>query len=79
MYIAMEFCEYGDLFDIIYKTGALSEHASRFYFRQILSGLQAVHEAGFCHRDMKPANLLFDANYSLKIGDFGFSNVLKGT
>lgn len=41
------------------------------YLNDILTGLRAATEAGVVHRDLKPANLLFAADGSIKISDFG--------
>ena len=78
MYIVMELCPNGELFDILFQTGRLSEPITRYYFKQILSGLAACHSEGIAHRDLKPENILFDAQFNLKIADFGFSIVLSG-
>lgn len=78
MYILMEFCPNGQLFDIIYQTGNLSDGIARFYFKQIIERLSACHNAGIAHRDLKPENILFDENFNLKISDFGFSALLAG-
>lgn len=78
MFMVMDLCPNGELFDVLFKTGAFSEPICRFYFKQIISGLEACHRVGIAHRDMKPENVLFDAEFNLKIADFGFSILLMG-
>lgn len=78
MYMVMDLCPNGELFDVLFKTGAFAEPICRFYFRQIIEGLEACHSIGIAHRDMKPENILFDAEFNLKIADFGFSILLMG-
>eukprot|EP00906_Rhabdomonas_costata_P035738 RCo050211 len=40
---------------------------------QLLFGLMYIHQAGVIHRDVKPANLLLNEKWELKIADFGLS------
>lgn len=47
------------------------------YTRQILEGLQYLHEHGLIHRDIKAANILVAFNGTVKIGDFDFIKKLK--
>ncbi|OMJ93473.1 hypothetical protein SteCoe_3595 [Stentor coeruleus] len=77
MYIIMEFCPNGTLFDLLYNSGSLSEPIVRFYFKQILLSLESCHNAGIVHRDLKPENILFDRSYNLKLSDFGYSKLLN--
>jgi len=45
------------------------------YIHQTLKGLACLHEAGIIHRDIKPFNLLIDANDNIRICDFGLSKL----
>eukprot|EP00485_Elphidium_margaritaceum_P002353 CAMPEP_0202687676 /NCGR_PEP_ID=MMETSP1385-20130828/3334_1 /ASSEMBLY_ACC=CAM_ASM_000861 /TAXON_ID=933848 /ORGANISM="Elphidium margaritaceum" /LENGTH=569 /DNA_ID=CAMNT_0049342511 /DNA_START=106 /DNA_END=1815 /DNA_ORIENTATION=+ len=74
--LVLEYAPGGELFDILYYTSALKENVARTYFRQIISGLEACHNANVVHRDLKPQNLLLDAKYNLKITDFGLSKII---
>ncbi|RLN45032.1 hypothetical protein BBJ28_00014644 [Nothophytophthora sp. Chile5] len=60
------------------NTSRFSEETARFYFRQLVDGVQYCHENGVCHRDLKPENLLLDENGDLKISDFGLSALYEG-
>lgn len=51
----MEFCEHGDLRDYLRCHGRLPEVEAQDITRQLLVGVSLMHEAGFAHRDIKPA------------------------
>jgi len=75
--LVLEYCPGGELFDILYYADKLPVNIARTYFHQMMYGLQAVHKAGITHRDLKPQNLLLDANFQLKITDFGLSKIME--
>ena len=78
IYIVLELATGGELFDYVATTGRFSEVISRFYFRQLIEGLEYVHNKGVTHRDLKPENVLYDQYFNLKIADFGFAAPLAG-
>ena len=58
-YIAMEFCNGGDLLNyLVAKGGYLKEEEARFVLRQILSGTRALNEQQKIHRDLKLENIM---------------------
>jgi len=75
--LVLEFAPGGEIFDILYYTSALESILARTYFRQSIFGLEACHNAGVAHRDIKPQNLLLDSRFNIKLTDFGLSKVFE--
>jgi len=66
----------GELFDYLMHTGPFEEILARTYFRSLLAALELCHGQGVFHRDLKPENLLLDAQFGLKLADFGLAAVV---
>ncbi|KHN06216.1 Calcium-dependent protein kinase 24, partial [Glycine soja] len=76
VYLVMELCEGGELFDRIVAKGHYTERAAANVVKTILEVCKVCHEHGVIHRDLKPENFLFaDTSESapLKSIDFGLS------
>ncbi|GAV77802.1 Pkinase domain-containing protein [Cephalotus follicularis] len=71
LYMALESCEGGELFDQITRKNRLSEDEARFYAAEVVDALEYIHGMGLIHRDIKPENLLLTAEGHIKIADFG--------
>lgn len=67
----MEFCAGGDLYTLVLAAGRLEVIEADCYFKQLMCGVEYLHEMGVAHRDLKPENLLLTTHGSLKITDFG--------
>jgi 5'-AMP-activated protein kinase catalytic alpha subunit len=76
IFVIMEIASKGELYDFI-QNNEITEEQAKFYFRQIISGVEYVHQNLISHRDLKPENILIDSNNLIKIGDFGLSNLMK--
>lgn len=72
--IVMEFVEGGSLREKMqqHPTGLPVAEALRI-LRQIAAGLEAAHASGVIHRDMKPENVLMDADGTARVTDFGLA------
>ncbi|KAK2919000.1 maternal embryonic leucine zipper kinase [Channa argus] len=78
IFMVLEYCPGGELFDYIIAKDRLSEEETRVFFRQIVSAMAYVHSQGYAHRDLKPENLLIDEDHNLKLIDFGLCAKPKG-
>ncbi|CAN6476262.1 unnamed protein product [Victoria cruziana] len=77
LYMALESCDGGELFDQITRKGRLSEDEARYYAAEVIDALEYLHNVGLVHRDIKPENLLLTADGHLKIADFGSVKPMK--
>uniref|UniRef100_A0A6N2K7R7 non-specific serine/threonine protein kinase n=2 Tax=Salix viminalis TaxID=40686 RepID=A0A6N2K7R7_SALVM len=77
--IVMEYAAGGELFERICKAGRFSEDEARYFFQQLISGVNFCHNMQICHRDLKLENTLLDGSPAprLKICDFGYSKELR--
>ena len=78
-YLVYELMPKGSLDKKIQVLGTFSEEICRYYFKQLLDGLKYLHSKGFAHRDIKTDNLLFDADFNIKIADFGTATKMEGS
>lgn len=76
-YIVMEFLDGGRLDDIMAPGKPLDEQLVLEIGLGIAEGLNAAHEKGIVHGDIKPANILFGANQTPKIVDFGLATFIN--
>ncbi|CAN7052985.1 mitogen-activated protein kinase 15 isoform X1 [Brassica rapa] len=74
VYVVFELME-SDLHQVIKANDDLTPEHHRFFLYQLLRGLKYVHAANVFHRDLKPKNILANADCKLKICDFGLARV----
>lgn len=74
--VVMPYCGSGDLFELLQESQnvgkGFSEGIARYWFRQIIAGVQHLHNKGICHRDLSPENVMIDNDSSLII-DMGMA------
>ena len=80
IYLIMELCTGGELFDRIVQNTEngiqFTEKQAASLFRQMMSAINYCHKNGIVHRDLKPENLLYlnkNENSPIKVIDFGMS------
>ena len=84
IFIIMEYCEGGDIGNIIKKLKKTKEYFPEEliwkFFIQVLMALKTCHnhkEGKILHRDIKPSNVFLDGENNAKLGDFGLSRMLS--
>ncbi len=78
-YIAMEYLSGGTLKERIKSRGALSPRTAVEVALQTAEALQAAHEKGIIHRDVKPDNILIAGSGHIKVADFGIARAADAT
>jgi eukaryotic-like serine/threonine-protein kinase len=77
LYLAMEYVPGRTLRDLLAERSALRPREALDILEGVLAGLAAAHAAGLAHRDVKPENVLFGNNHSIKVADFGLARLLS--
>nr|XP_033812660.1 calcium/calmodulin-dependent protein kinase kinase 2 [Geotrypetes seraphini]XP_033812661.1 calcium/calmodulin-dependent protein kinase kinase 2 [Geotrypetes seraphini]XP_033812662.1 calcium/calmodulin-dependent protein kinase kinase 2 [Geotrypetes seraphini]XP_033812663.1 calcium/calmodulin-dependent protein kinase kinase 2 [Geotrypetes seraphini]XP_033812664.1 calcium/calmodulin-dependent protein kinase kinase 2 [Geotrypetes seraphini] len=78
LYMVFELVKQGPVMEIPNNT-PLTEDQARFYFQDLIKGIEYLHYQKIIHRDVKPSNLLVGEDGHIKIADFGVSNQFEGT
>ena len=82
VFMLLELVQGGELWTLLYqnqtalprtKLGGIQSTAAKFYAACVVSCFEHIHGLGVAYRDLKPENLLLDANGYLKMVDFGFA------
>ena len=76
LYLGMEFLPGGDLMSLLMARDILPEQEAKFYAAEIVMAIESVHKLDCIHRDLKPDNVLIDADGHIKLSDFGLTKKL---
>ena len=78
LYMLLDYCPGGEVFSYLRRARRFNETTSQFYAAEIVLILEFLHEKeGVAYRDMKPENILIDAEGHLKLVDFGFAKKIS--
>ncbi|CAK7271160.1 cAMP-dependent protein kinase catalytic subunit [Sporothrix epigloea] len=80
VYLVLEFCPRGDLYEAIRNgQGPLeTEHVRRFML-ELVDAVEYIHSKGVYHRDIKPENIFLSQSGVMKLGDFGLATTEQWT
>lgn len=78
VFVVMELCKLGDLYGFLSERGRIDEETAYKIFKQILTGVEYLHNRGIVHRDIKLDNILLTDSMTVKIADFGLCHEVKG-
>lgn len=74
IYLVLEFCANGDLYEAIrLDKGPLETEHVRDFMMQLVDAVEFIHSKGIYHRDIKPENIFLTQSGSMKLGDLGLA------
>ncbi|KAJ3323214.1 pkb-activating kinase-like protein [Boothiomyces sp. JEL0866] len=79
LYFVLEYCNNGDLLQLLNKYGIFSIENTIGYMQEIISAVDYMHSKKVVHRDLKPENILLASDFHIKITDFGTAKILEET
>lgn len=72
LYLVMDYYCGGDLLTLLSKfEDRLPEDMAKFYIAEMVLAIASIHDLHYVHRDIKPDNVLLDANGHIRLADFG--------
>jgi len=75
--MVLELATKGELFDFFMHTGRFEPRLARWFFKQMIDGMEYCHSKKIAHRDLKPENLLMGDGFNVKLVDFGFARFFR--
>ncbi|KAI5715830.1 ribosomal protein S6 kinase alpha-2 isoform X2 [Diaphorina citri] len=75
LYLILDFLRGGDLFTRLSKEVMFTEEDVKFYLAELALALDHIHSLGIIYRDLKPENVLLDADGHISLTDFGLSKL----
>lgn len=79
-HFVIEYCEGGELYELINQNEKIPEKDTARIIRMLCSAIAHLHDRDICHRDIKPENILFERKHHLsqiKLIDFGLSTYAR--
>ncbi len=80
IYLIMELCNGGELFEKIGMVGHFNESVAVSLFQQMMRAVNHCYSKKICHKDLKPENFMFlsnEADSCIKLIDFGLSQIFS--